>query len=223
MKTLQIILVALTVSLPFAFWGLAYEFSYFKIVGLSVFDTFSYAHYILSGGVWVLIFFGVIMFVSTVKKFFSKNIEKDDWKDVKDSLIKTQFADVIGQARFGFIISIIYLLTVIYFPNNWFSKALGSQNLLMTMFIVQLFFAAMWLSPQQSKFAVIIFFIISIGACFAGGGVGHARAALELQNTVVRDDYLVTITKAKEGKFTAISKPLNLPMFISLKKLFASN
>jgi hypothetical protein len=202
---------------------LIYEFSYFRILGLNVFDTFNYIHYVFSGGIWALVFFGVIIFVSAVKKFFSKNIEKDDWKDVKESLIKTQFSDVIGQARFGFIISIIYLLTVIYFPNNWFSKALGSQNLLMTMFIVQLFFAAMWLSPQQSKFAVIIFFVISIGACFAGGGVGHARVALELQDTVVRDDYLVTITKAKEGKFTAISKPLNLPMFISLKKLFASN
>ena len=106
----------------------------------------------------MLIFLGVIMFIATVTKFFSKNIEKDEWKDVKNSLMKTQFADVIGEARIGFIISVIYLLIVIYFPNFWISKALGNQNLLMSLLIVQLFFAAMWLSPQQSKFAVIIFF-----------------------------------------------------------------
>ena len=52
MKTLQILLLVLITSLPFAFWGLAYEFSYFKILGLSVFDTFNYIHYILSGGIW---------------------------------------------------------------------------------------------------------------------------------------------------------------------------
>ena len=136
MKTLQSVLVILTLSLPLAFWGLAYEFTYFKILGLNVFDTFNYIHYILSGGIWVLIFIGVIILVGTIKKFFSKNIEKDDWKDVKESLTKTQFSDVIGQARIGFIISVIYLLTVIYFPNNWFSKALGNQCLLISMLIV---------------------------------------------------------------------------------------
>ena len=219
MKTLQILLLALITSLPFAFWGLAYEFSYFKILDLNAFDTFNYIHYILSGGIWALIFFGGIMFVATVTKFFSKNIEKDDWKDVKDSLIKTQFADVIGQARIGFIISVIYLLIVIYFPNYWFSKALGNQNLLMSLFILQLFFAAMWLSPQQSKFAVIFFFIISIGSCFAGGGVGHARAALELKDTVVRDDYLVTINKTNNGKYVAKPKPIDLPIPLWLKKV----
>ena len=222
MKTLQFVLVILTLSLSLAFWGLAYEFTYFKILGLNVFDTFNFIHYILSGGIWVLIFIGVFILIGAITKFFSKNIEKDDWKNVKESLTKTQFADVIGQARIGFFISIIFLLTVIYFPNNWFSNALGSQSLLISMLIVQLFFAAIWISPHQSKFAVIFFFIISIGLCLAGGGVTGARGALETQDIVVRDDYLVTINKTTDGKYVAKAKSVDFPMPPWVRKILVS-
>ena len=133
-------------------------------------------------------------------------------ENIKEFLGKSQFANVISQARMGFVTSVIYLSVVIYFPNYWFSIALGSQHLLTSFFILQLFFAAIWLGPEQSKFAVIIVFIISIGACFAGGGVGHARDALKVQDTVVRDDYLVTINKTNDGKYVAKPNSLNLSL-----------
>jgi len=222
MNYLKLTFIVLFISLPFALWGWAYEFSYFNVLGLNVFDTFTYIHYVFSGGIWVLIFFAVIVFVASIEKFFSKNIEKNDWKAVKETLAKTQFSDVIGQARVGFILSIIYLLTVIYIPSGyWFLSELGDVYLLIVLSIVQLFFAGLWLSPQHSKFAIIIIFIISIGACLAAGGIDHARASLKLKD-IVRDDYLVTITKASDGKFIAVSKPLSLPILSRLEKLLIS-
>ena len=222
MKLLQSSFIAIFVSLPFAFWGWAYELSYFNVLKLNVSDTFNYIYYVLSGGLWVVIVFGTLILITSILKFFSKNIEKNDWDAVKESLSKTQFSDVIGQARVGFFLSIGYLIIVIFVPSGyWFISDIGNIYLVMVTNIIQLFFAGLWLSPQQSKFAVIIVFTISIGACMAAGGIANGRASLKLEN-IVRDDYLITIAKTKDGKFIATAKTLEIPVPLMIKKLFMS-
>ena len=219
-KTLTIAFVALLISLPFAFWGLAYEFSYFKILGLNVFNNFNYIHYVFSGGIWVLTILVSLILVISIIKFFSSKIEKNDWDAVKESLNNTQFSNVIGQARAGFVLSIIYLISIIYVPSSyWFINALGEMHLFVTWNIFLLFFASIWLSPQHSKFAVIIIFIISIGACFSAGGVADARANIKLQHIVLRDDYLVTINKTAFEKYAAKPKALKLHIPLPFRKL----
>ena len=218
MKYLKSSFIALFISLPFAFWGWAYELSYFNVLKLNVSDTFNYIHYVLSGGFWVILFLCTLLLMTAIEKFFSKNIEKNDWDAVKNSLSKTQFSDVIGHARVGFFLSISYLLIVTFVPSGfWFISDLGSLYLIIVFYVILLFFAGLWLSPNHSKFSVIIIFIISIGACLAAGGMTHARANLKLEK-IVRDDYLVTITKTKDGKFIATAKTLQLPLPSMIKK-----
>ena len=85
--------------------------------------------------------------------------------------------------------------------NLAFIFALVESFMLLIWFNISLFSTTLYLSPQHSKFAVILAFVISIGVCFSIGVIAHARLAIKTQDKVIRNDFLVDITK-EDGKYS---------------------
>ena len=200
-----------------AFWGWAYEFSYFSVLGLDVDQTFKIEHYFYSSARYLAILFVVTIVVVAALKFFSKNIDKNDWETVKDTLNKTGFLEAVSNARFGFIITFGFWLMVFLFSQVEYLNWIGESFLLLIFFNIQLFFASLYLSPQYSRFSIVVPFVLSVGFCFSLGGMYSANLAT---NNVgkIRDDSLVSIVK-ENGKYVAVAKAVNIPLLFGLKKL----
>lgn len=213
--------VVLILCIPLVFWGWAYEVSYFSVIGLDVNKSFGSLHYIYSSLTYLVILFIVIVTYGAISKFFSKNIDRNDSAEFKEALAKTEFIKVISDARVAFLFSLGVWLIVFFAPDirvlNWLGRALGENFMLLIWFNILLFSASLYLSPQHSKFAVILAFVLSIGVCFSMGGLAHARLATKIHDKVIRNDFLVVITK-EDGKYVADAKSVEIPLPSSLKK-----
>ena len=217
----NIAFVILILCIPLTFWGWAYEVSFFSVLGLDVNKTFGLLHYIYSSLTYLAILFIVSVTFVAITKFFSKNIDRNDSAEFKKALGKVEFIKVVSEARMAFLFSLGTWLIVFFAPDirilNWLGRALGESFVLLIWFNILLFSASLYLSPQHSKFAVILVFVLSIGICFSMGGIAHARLAININHKVIRNDFLVMITK-ENGKYIAEAKPVMIPLPSSLKK-----
>jgi hypothetical protein len=217
----NIVLGTFILCIPLVLWGWAYEVSYFSILGLNVNKTLGLLHYIYSSLIFLAIIFIVVIVYTAITKFFSNNVERNDWAGVKEALGKTELTKEISDARFAFLFSLGALLIVIFSPEVKFldglGRLLGDGFMLLVLFNILLFFASLYLSPSHSKFAIISVFVLSIGTCFSMGGISHARMAIEIKESVIRDDSLVVITR-ENGEYVATAKPVKIPLPNSLKK-----
>lgn len=143
----------LILCIPLAFWGWAYEVSYFSILGLDVYKTLDLLHYIYSSLIYLAIFLIVLITYAAFSKFFSKNVDKDDWAEVKEALGKTAFIETMSHARMEFLFSLVIWAIVFFSPNirvlDWFGRALGGSFMLLIWFNIIQFFASLYLSPQH--------------------------------------------------------------------------
>ncbi len=217
----NIAFVILILCIPLAFWGWAYEVSYFSILGLDVNKTFGLIHYVYSSLAYLVIMFIVVVTYGAISKFFSKKIDRNDATELKEALARTEFIKVISNARMAFLFSLVVWLIVILAPNlrilNWLGRPLGESFMLLIWFNILLFSASLYLSPQHSKFAVIVVFVLSVGVCFSMGGIAHARLATKINDNIIRSDFLVVITK-ENGKYVAVANPVEIPFNTGLKK-----
>ena len=216
----NIALGVLTLCIPLVFWGWAYEVSYFYILGLDVNKIFGLLHYIYSSFIYIAILFIVLITYTVIFKFFSKNVDRNDWAEVKETLSKTEFIKAISDARFVFLLS-IGAWVVVFFSANIKSlngpASLGHNFLLLIWLNILQFFASLYLSPKHSRGAIVFVFILSIGVCFSMGGIASARIANQIKESVVRDDALVVITR-ENGKYVAVAKPVKILLPYGLKK-----
>lgn len=216
----NIALAMFILCIPLVFWGWAYEVSYFSILGLDVNKTLGLLHYIYSSLIYLAILFIVLIICTAIFKFFSKNIDRNDWSEVKEVLSKTQFIEAISDARFIFLFSLGAWLIVFFSPNIKILNgpaSLGHNFLFLILFNVLQFSASLYLSPPHSRVTIIVVFVLSIGICFSMGGIATARIASQIKESIIRDDALVVITR-ENGKYVAVAKPVKIPLPNNLKK-----
>jgi hypothetical protein len=194
-KTLFIFL--LLISVPFAFWGWAYEFAFFAAYSANVHNFLKLEHYFLTGFMNLIPWLFLLACFSLLLKFFSSSVQKDELSAFKIAAQATNFLTQLSIARMVFCLSLVFLLLTIADFKYGFKVGLGRTYLLMVFFNLQAFAITIFLSPSQSKAAVSFAFIVSMAFCYAAGGVSRAD---DSQNSkTLRDDHIVKIVKLEKG------------------------
>lgn len=218
----NITIIALIICTPLVFWGWAYEVSYFYTLGLDVTKTLNLFHYVYSSFIRLLSTLMVIIILTAIAKLFSKNIDRNDWVEVKTLWSETGFIRAINDARFTLIFTLIIWIIVLVPQKisilNWLVNPFADTFMLLIYFNILMFSASLYLSPSHSGFAIVLMLVLSIGLCFSFGGIYRARISMESKGLNIRDDYLVTITK-ENGKYIALAKPINIPLPTYLKHI----
>lgn len=190
-------------------WGYAFEFAYFRFLGLSANETLSIQHFVYSGLSNVAPLLAIALLFALLSKFFSRNIKRDDMKGFKDQMAKSKFVQEITGARVAFAMSLVLLILVLFDVRLGSTLGLGYTFWLISFFNMQLFTGAIYLSPPHSKAAVVAAFVVSVSLCFAAGGVEHARQSIK-EATLLRDDAVVHVERV-DGKLVATAKSVRLP------------
>ena len=191
-------------------WGYAYEFAYFRFLGLDVNKTLGVKQYVYSGLSNIVPILAIALLFSLLLKFFSKDVLRDDMKHFKDKMIESNPAHELTGARIAFVMSLAFLLLVIFDLRLGTPKGIDPAFWLITLFNMQVFVGAIYLSPPHSKVAVVGAFIIAVSFCFVAGGIDHARQSAK-ENINLRDDGLVHIER-KGTMLVATPKPIDIPL-----------
>lgn len=191
-------------------WGYAYEFAYFRYLSLDVNETLSIKHYVYSGLSNIIPMLAIALLLSLLLKFFSKDVTRDDMKHFKDEMAKSNLAHVLTGARIAFVMSLTFLLLILFDLKLGSAEGAGSSFWFITYLDMQVFVGAIYLSPPHSKVAVVVAFVAAVSFCFAAGGVDHARRSSK-ESTILRDDGLVHIER-KGTTLIATSKSIDIPL-----------
>lgn len=205
------------VALVAGIWGYAYEFAYFAYFKLNVHETLTPRHFIYTGLINIGPMFGILLTYALVTKFFSKNVAQDDLKTVADRLASTKFSDEVILARSAFVLSLAFMLLVLFDMRLGTETGIGFMFWLFTFFNFQFFFGSLCLSPPQSRITVVFVFVLSVAMCFIAGGVDHARHP-GASNGILRDDAVVRLHREGE-KVIAQAKAIDIPISL-LQKAF---
>jgi hypothetical protein len=216
------IFVTTVIALVTGFWGYAFELAYFAYLKLNVHTIFGPVHFLYSGLSVIGPMFVILLVFALLMKFFSKDIAQDELKVVSERLSKSKFTEEIGMARVGFLLSLVFLLLVIFDirPPSFgegHATGLGSMFVLFTFFNIQLFFGSICLSPPHSRGAVVVAFVLAVAMCFAAGGIDTARISAQ-SDKALRDDWLVKVYK-KGGELVAEPRAVSLPFPLLNKAL----
>lgn len=205
--------VAIVIALVTGVWGYAFELAYFAYLKLNVHTIFGPVHFVHSGLSVIGPMFAMLLGFALLMKFFSRNLAQDDLRAVSERLSKSKFAEEIRMARSGFLLSLVFLLLVIFdirpptFGEGR-STGLGFMFWLFTFFNIQLFFGSVCLSPPHSRGAVVAAFILAVSMCFAAGGIDAARLSIQ-SDKVLRDDSLVNVYR-NGAELIVKPKPVSL-------------
>lgn len=207
--------LTIVIALVTGFWGYAFELGYFAYLQLNVHAIFGPAHFIYSGLSVIGPMFAILLVFALLMKFFSKDIAQDDLKVVSERLAKSKFTEEISMARGGFLLSLVFLLLVIFDirpPSFGEGRAagLGFMFWLFTFFNIQLFFGSICISPTHSQGTVVVAFVFAVSMCFAAGGIDAARLATQ-SDKVLRDDSLVKVYR-KGSEFVVEPKAISFPL-----------
>ncbi|MCE1161293.1 MAG: hypothetical protein LWW74_08875 [Burkholderiales bacterium] len=185
-------LVIFCLSVPFTVWGWAYEYSYFRVLGLNVYENLGFVHFIISAATSIVPMVLIFIVISSVWKFFSKELEKNDWEEFKDKYKSASLSDVVVIAKSGVVLSFIFWCLVLMGFNFGQDRRLGYNFWLMIFINFAYFFPSFYISQTHSKLPIIIMLIISVAFCFSAGGMDAARSQ-RLSNNTIRDDAVVKI------------------------------
>ncbi len=209
-----------TFCAPLYIWGLAYEYSYFRVLNLDVFEIystgiFSPLYYIFNPIIYILGCLIFLIVVTQLMKFFSSNIEKDEWKSQKKIFDNSKSNDLINLARFGFILCLMFWLYMFIAIEYVLSTTVGGAFLFMILCCVSLSYPGIYKTNLDGKTSIITSLIFSIGLCFSAGGYSAASNDLKKKG-VIRDDYIVRVFADGHG-FKAKSKPIPTPLLSFIK------
>lgn len=207
--------VTIVIALVTGVWGYTFELAYFAYLKLNVHTILGPAHFVYSGLSVIGPMFATMLVFPLLMKFFSKDVTKDDLKVVIECLAKSKFTEEIRMARGGFLLSLAFLLLVIFDiqPPSFGegpATGLGFMFWLFTFFNIQLFFGSICVSPPHSRGAVVVAFVLAVSMCFAAGGIDAARLSIQSDN-VLRDDSLVKVYR-KGGEFIAEPKAVGVSL-----------
>lgn len=199
----------LFVALPLGIWGYAYEFSYFRILGISPHETLGVWHYVVSGGALILLMLIPLLILGNLKKFFTKGIHEDDIKSIEKHLGRADFPEAIKDARLAVVFSVIFWLAVYFQPHLPIPNKTSITYLYVVFVNLAFFYSSIALSPPYSRPTVVIAFVVSVALCFSAGGIGAARNSRDSANPL-RDDHIVRIERI-DGKLNAVAKAIPVP------------
>ena len=189
-------------------WGYAFEFAYFRFLGLWANETLSIQHFVYSGLSTVAPLLAIALLFALISKFFSRNLARDDMKEFKDQMAKSKFVQEVTGARVAFAMSLVFFILVLFDVRLGATLGLGYTFWLFSFFNMQLFTGAIYLSPPHSNASVVAAFVVSVSLCFAAGGVEHARQSAK-EATLLRDDGVVRVERVG-GNLVATAKPVQL-------------
>jgi len=207
--------VAIVIALVTGVWGYAFELAYFVYLQLNVHTFFGPTHFVYAGLSVIGPMIAMLFVFALLMKFFSKDVAQDDLKVVSERLAKSKFTEEISMARGGFLLSLVFLLLVIFDirpPSIGGGPAtgLGFMFWLFTFFNIQLFFGSICVSPPHSRGAVVVAFVLAVSMCFAAGGIDAARLSSQ-SDKVLRDDSLVKVSR-KGSELIVETKAVSLPL-----------
>lgn len=205
-----LLFLAMVLAVVAGIWGYAYELAFFLYFNLNVHDTLGPRHFIYTGLVNIGPMFGIMLVFSLVTKFFSWNITRDDVKTIHARLAASKFSDEIVLARVAFLLSLVFMLLVVFDVRLGRENGIGYMFWFFTFLNIQLFYGSLCLSPPQSRAAVVFAFVLSVAMCFVAGGVSHARF-FSLSKTILRDDSVVQVHREGE-KVVPVAKAINVPI-----------
>ncbi|AXI03272.1 hypothetical protein [Aquirhabdus parva] len=203
-KTTYIILITIFL-LPVLFWGMAYEFSYFYVLGIDVSNVFTGLftpfYYLYTPLSYILTLLIGMVVVTNISKFFSKNIQRDEWKNAVEQLEQLDINASILQAKTASTICFIYWVYVLLALHFGWSTRVGTVFLTMIFYCIGFFIAGFYKSNIHGRVPLILAFIISVGFCFSAGGI--AIASMDKKNLgIIRSD-MVVIVKSDGKSYTA--------------------
>jgi len=204
----------LTWAILFLFAGFVYETSYFIALDLSALSTLSVKHYIYSGFMVTVVPAVMVGALALMKKFFSKNIDRDDSKAFVNAAKDIGFRQSLSMARLVLLFCVTIWLFAIFEDRVFATPRVWSAVPWLSLFVMQAFFFALYTSPPQSRVAVSFAFVVAISLCISVWAIGSARLAKEVKlvsGAYIRDDAVVRIARTK-GVFTAEAKSLELPL-----------
>lgn len=201
------------VALFLVVWGYFFELAYFARLGINVHKLLSLKHFVVQSASSVVPMLLALLVFSNAKRFFTKDIHSDPAKETLELLKGATFEKHVVFARHGAAIAIIFLALVIALPEFGIAAPIWHIYLYMVFMVLQSFFGAMLTSPAHARFPVMLVFMLSVAACFAGGGYGYATIPSgATPGTLIRDDFLVTVSVGSDGKAFAEAKQISLPL-----------
>lgn len=202
--------VVFCILVPLWWLGFAYEYSYFKQLGLISNDYLGARHYFYAGFFWTGQIFLGLFIINSIIRFFSKDIHTDTAKDAIEAVKKMGFKNTIQIFRFTIIITFIYwLLSFLEFSKDWFPGMMGVMWWLASWNLMAFFWAL--LAGEKHTYATLtVMFAIAITLTISASGFLHARHALHTDAEPFRNDYVLIERGGDESKVAA--KPLSVPI-----------
>lgn len=217
-KPIRYALVA--VALFLGIWGYCFELAYFSRLGINVHKLLSLKHFVVAGASSIVPMLVVLFIFSNAKRFFTKEIHSDPTKVTLELFKASTFAQQVVFARVGAATSIFFLILVIALPALGITAKIWHVYLYIAFIVLQSFLGAILLSPVHARFPVMLVFLLSVATCFAGGGYGYAAVARGASaGTVLRDDFVVTVSVGSDGKAHAEAKRISIPLPHALRFL----
>ena len=202
----------LAIALLLGFWGYCYEFAYFARLRLNVHEHLELRHFVVSSASSIIPMLVVLVIYGNVKRLFSKGIHADPAKEVVEHLKTASFDQFVPFARAGAALAAIFLVAVIALPALGINFMIWHLYLYMVFVVLQSFFGAVFTSPAHARFPVLLTLALSIAACYAGGGYGHAGSPVSPSSGVLRDDLVVKVAKAPEDRILVEARPLKITL-----------
>ena len=214
------VLIALAaIALLLGFWGYCFELAYFARLGLNVHKLLTLPHFVVSGAANIVPMLIALLILANVKRFFTKSIHTDPIQQVVEELESTTFDKQLSSARLGAAFSGTFLVLVVGLPALGLTYEIWASYQYMEFIVLQSFLGTMLTSPPHARAPVVLVFALSVAACFAGGGYGHALAGQSKASQVIRDDMVVKVTIGADKAPIAEPKPMPIPTPPSLKFL----
>ncbi|TDR31545.1 hypothetical protein [Hydromonas duriensis] len=203
------------IVVSFFIFGLAFELSAFYVLGLNALKVLSWKHFLYSGLIHAtLSFFPILVLYvfSALRMFFSEALYKSPEETVA-LLPKFEFRNYVFISKLILLVSLIYLLLVIFEGEIFNSQILGLAYPWMFLFCTVFFVLTLLKSPTGSFMAVFVAFMFAGSFCMSAGGFGLSRSHFIAfaKDGIVRNDFIVLIER-KGSVYIATAKEVGVPL-----------
>ncbi len=202
--------IVFCILIPLWWFGFAYEYSYFKQLGLVSNDYLGPRHYFYAGAYWIgQILFGLFV-ISSIKRFFSNDIHTNTGKETLEAVEKLGFKHAVWLFRIMVVITFVYwILSFVEFSKDWYP---GMMGLLWWLFFWNLagYVFALATGEKHTYATLTVMFVIAITLVMSANGFLYARHALRTDPKPFRDD-IVHIERDGD-KFKVTTKSISIPV-----------
>lgn len=202
--------IVFCILVPLWWFGFAYEYSYFRQLGLVSNDYLGSRHYLYAGAYRIgLILFGLFV-IGSIKRFFSNDIYTDTGKKTLEAVEKLGFKHAVWLFRLIFVITFLYwILSFVEFSKDWYPGMIGMLWLLFFWNLMAYLFT-LATGEKHTNATLTIMFVIAITLVMSASGFLYARHALRTDAKPFRDD--VVHIERDGDKFKVTTKSISIPV-----------